>query len=262
WLDAVLPIAGLVAVTIAGLLITGEGDSIRDIIGTADSYAALVWGSAFSLFLAIVLTLSRKLLSAQEIQKSMFRGMHVMFEGGIILVLAWSLGMVTIHLDTAGFLVSLLEGTVNPYWLPVVMFVIAGFTSFATGSSWGTMGIITPIVVPLAWTLSLSHGLDPQEAHTILYGGVSAVLAGAVWGDHCSPVSDTTILSSLACQCDHIAHVNTQLPYALLVGGFAIVSLVASMVAGLSLWIIYPSMLVFMLLAVYLLGKPVDEIRT
>ena len=255
WLNAALPIVGLVIVTLAGLWITGEGSSLQQIVGSSDSYAALVWGSVLSLFLAIVLTMSQRLITTEKMLKGMFRGMNLMFEGLIILVLAWSLGLVTQDLNTATYLVSLLEGILDPFWIPVLIFILAGFTSFATGSSWGTMGILTPLVLPLTWTLSESVGLSPADTNMLIYSSVSAVLAGAVWGDHCSPISDTTILSSLACQCDHVSHVNTQLPYALTVGGLSVVAIIASTVVGIPLWLIYPAAIAAMIFIIYRFGK-------
>ena len=255
WLNAALPIVGLVIVTLAGLWITGEGSSLQQIVGSSDSYAALVWGSVLSLFLAIVLTMSQRLITTEKMLKGMFRGMNLMFEGLIILVLAWSLGLVTQDLNTATYLVSLLEGILDPFWIPVLIFILAGFTSFATGSSWGTMGILTPLVLPLTWTLSESVGLSPADTNMLVYSSVSAVLAGAVWGDHCSPISDTTILSSLACQCDHVSHVNTQLPYALTVGGLSVIAIIASTVVGIPLWLIYPAAIAAMIFIIYRFGK-------
>ena len=255
WLYAMVPIMALLVVTLAGLWITGDGDTIREVVGSADSYAALVWGSVFALFMAGFMTLAGQLLPVDQMLKGMFRGMNIMFEGLLILVLAWSLGMVTVDLDTAGYLVSLLEGFLNPNWIPVLIFVLAAATSFATGSSWGTMGILMPLVLPLTWSLSSASGLDPASTQALIYASVSAVLAGAVWGDHCSPISDTTILSSLASRCDHVAHVNTQLPYALVVGGISVAALIASVVMGISVWVIYPVTIVLMAGIVYRFGK-------
>gem|GEM_PF-36478 len=254
WLYAMVPILALLTVTLGGLWVTGEGDTLQEIVGSADSYAALVWGSVFSVFLAGFMTLVGRLLPVGEMLKGMFRGMNVMFEGLLILVLAWSLGMVTLELDTAGYLVSLLEGFLSPDWLPVLIFVLSAVTSFATGSSWGTMGILMPLVLPLTWSLSVAAGLDPASTQTLIYASVSAVLAGAVWGDHCSPISDTTILSSLASRCDHVAHVNTQLPYALVVGVISVAALIASAVAGLPVWVIYPVAIALMVGIVYRFG--------
>ncbi len=258
WLNAALPILGLLCMTLSGLWVTGDGTTLQEVVGSADAYAALVWGSVCSLFLASALTLGQRLISVDAMLKGMFRGMHLMFEGLIILVLAWSLGMVTQHLETADYLVSLVEGILNPYWIPVLILVLSAFTSFATGSSWGTMGILMPLVLPLTWSLAGAAGLDAITTQTLIYASVSSVLAGSVWGDHCSPISDTTILSSLACRCDHIAHVNTQLPYAMVVGGLSVLALTASVVAGIPLWVIYPVAIAFMIAVVYRFGKLVE----
>src|SRR5690606_28622202 len=170
----------------------------------------------------------------------MLKGMHVMFDGLMILVMAWALSDVTAALGTAGYLVSVFEGVLNPYWVPVIIFIISAGTSFATGSSWGTMGILMPISVPLVWNLGIGAGLPPEVANELIYASVSAVLAGSVWGDHCSPISDTTILSSIASQCDHIEHVRTQLPYAFVVGVVSILAIISATVLDISPWIIYP----------------------
>jgi Na+/H+ antiporter NhaC len=107
--------------------------------------------------------------------------------------------------------------------LPATVFLLAAFTAFATGSSWGAMGILVPLVVPLTWAVMKASGQSGPEDMHLFHSSIACVLAGSVWGDHCSPISDTTILSSMASGCDHIEHVRTQLPYALLVGGVALV---------------------------------------
>jgi Na+/H+ antiporter NhaC len=108
-------------------------------------------------------------------------------------------------------------------FVPAIVFMLAAVTAFSTGTSWGTMGILMPLAIPLAWAVMTVNGMaDPAGMH-ILYSATACVLAGAVWGDHCSPISDTTVLSSIASGCDHIEHVRTQMPYALLVGAVAIV---------------------------------------
>ena len=240
WTNAAIPILVLIVSTIAGLFITGEGGSLQDIVGTADSYTALVWGGLLALSVAIVMTLAQRLLSHEDTMKGMLKGMHVMFDGLLILVLAWALSDITNVLGTADYLVSVFDGLLNPYWVPVIIFVISAGTAFATGSSWGTMGILMPIAVPLVWNLGASAGVPPEVSHELIYASVSAVLAGAVWGDHCSPISDTTILSSIASQCDHIEHVQTQLPYALVAGGVSVAAIIAATVFNVSPWIIYP----------------------
>jgi len=137
----------------------------------------------------------------------------------IILVLAWSLSDLTAALNTAAYLVSLLADSLPAAIIPAIVFVLAAITAFTTGTSWGTMAILMPLVVPLSWAVMGVSGLDNADGMHILYSSVACCLAGAVWGDHCSPISDTTVLSSVASGCNHIEHVRTQLPYALLVGG-------------------------------------------
>ena len=136
----------------------------------------------------------------------------------IILVLAWSLSDLTASLNTAQYLVTLLADSLPVALIPAIVFILAAFTAFTTGTSWGTMAILMPLIIPLSWAVMTVNGIgDPSGMH-ILYSAVACCLGGAVWGDHCSPISDTTVLSSVASGCDHIEHVRTQLPYALLVG--------------------------------------------
>ncbi|MGM0587802.1 MAG: Na+/H+ antiporter NhaC family protein [Bacteroidota bacterium] len=239
WINAVLPIVMLVGGTIIGLFITGEGSSVQDIVSTADSYASLLWGSLLALAVAITMTLAQGLLDAEKTIEGMMSGMHVMFDGLLILVLAWGLSDLTGALGTADYLVSIFSDTLNPFWMPAIILALSAVTAFATGSSWGTMGILMPLVVPLVWTLGQESGLPYEMTHELIYASVSAVLAGSVWGDHCSPISDTTILSSLATQCDHIEHVNTQLPYAMICGGLAVTASILEFVVDVPLWLIY-----------------------
>ncbi|NIT55459.1 MAG: Na+/H+ antiporter NhaC family protein, partial [Aliifodinibius sp.] len=241
WSNAVVPIVTLVLGTVGGLFITGEGSSVQAIIESADSYKALLWGSLLSVAVAIIMTLSKKLLETKEMLEGMMEGMHTMFDGLLILVLAWALSAQTVELGTADYLMSVFGETLNAYWLPAIVFILSALTAFATGSSWGTMGILMPLVVPLAWEIGNNTGLEYAMTAEIIYASVSSVLAGSVWGDHCSPISDTTILSSIATQCDHVEHVNTQLPYAMIVGVISVASLIAIMVLGVPAWIIYPA---------------------
>jgi len=258
WLFAVIPILVLVFGTIFGLYITGEGDTIMDIVGSSNSYAALVWGSMAAMFVAIIMTYIGKLLTFEETAKGMLSGMHVMFDGLIILVLAWSLSKITQDLNTAGYLISVFGDVLNPLWVPVIVFVLAGLTSFATGTSWGTMGILMPLVIPLVWSLGINAGLEESMINLLIFDSVSSVLAGAVWGDHCSPISDTTILSSIASQCDHIEHVRTQLPYAMVVGVVSIMAGIMVTVIGFNIWIIYAISVSLLALVVWYFGRRVE----
>ena len=142
-------------------------------------------------------------------------GMKTMLPANIILVLAWTIsGVCRDLLQTPIFVQSLVEGGgVSGALLPAIVFLIAGFLSFSTGTAWGTFGILIPIIVPVA------QAVDPE----LVVVSLSATLAGSVFGDHCSPISDTTIMASAGAQCDHINHVSTQIPYAMLVAGVSFV---------------------------------------
>lgn len=233
WINGLLPILTVIIVALLGLYLTGREAiessggsdfSVRNILSNASSYEALFWASLAGCALGAVLSLGQRLLNLSQVMDAWFHGVKSMLLAMVILVLAWSLGAVTKELGTAEYVVSVLGHTLAPELLPVIVFLIAAVISFATGTSWGTMAIIMPIVVPLVWALTQSNVLAAGDAQILLYGSVSSVLAGAVFGDHCSPISDTTVLSSMASACDHIDHVRTQMPYAILaavVGMFA-----------------------------------------
>ncbi len=258
WSNAAIPILTLIFGTVGGLFITGEGNTIQEIIETADSYKGLLWGALLSIAAAVVMTLGNKLLKTKEMIEGMLEGMHTMYDGLIILVLAWALSAITVELGTADYLMSVFGETLNAYWLPAIVLLLSALTAFATGSSWGTMGILMPLVVPLAWEIGNNTGLPFEMTHEIIYASVSAVLAGSVWGDHCSPISDTTILSSIATQCDHVEHVNTQLPYAMIVGTISIFSMIAMLVIGIPWWIIYPAGVALIVAIIFKFGKIPD----
>ncbi|HEY5774650.1 MAG TPA: Na+/H+ antiporter NhaC family protein, partial [Xanthomonadales bacterium] len=227
--NAYIPVLVMIAGMVAGLYVTGQqattdiaNPSIRDIIGSADPYAALMWSSLCSMLTAALLSVSQKILSLDEVVNAWYHGVSSMLMAMIILILAWSLSEITDVLRTADFLTNVLGDALPTFMLPTIVFLLAAVTAFATGSSWGAMGILFPLVMPLTWAMMTAQGQTGPEHMHILYSSISAILAGAVWGDHCSPISDTTILSSLASGCDHIEHVRTQMPYALTVGATAI----------------------------------------
>jgi Na+/H+ antiporter NhaC len=221
-LNAILPIAVLLLSVIAGLMVTGEGENFREIMSSVNSYKALVWGSLLGVAVAGIMAVGSRALDMSEAIEAWLSGIRAMLMAMIILILAWSLADITDELGTADYLMALLGDRVPASLLPTLVFVLAAFTAFATGTSWGTMGILMPLVVPLTWAVISGDGPPDAASYPILYSAISCVLAGAVWGDHCSPISDTTILSSMASGCDHIAHVRTQMPYALLVAAVAI----------------------------------------
>lgn len=224
WYNAVIPILFVILGTFAGLYITGKQNSppnaeISTIIGNADSFKALLWSSLGAVLIAILLTITQKILTLKESIDSLINGFRTMLTAVVILVLAWSIAMITKNMHTADFIANVLISTeITPYLVPALTFIIAAMISFSTGSSWGTMAILYPLILPSSWLIAQTHGLSYDSSLDIFHNVVSAVLAGSVLGDHCSPISDTTILSSLASSCNHIEHVRTQLPYALVVG--------------------------------------------
>lgn len=221
-LNAVIPLLVLIAALLGGLYVTGEGDSLTDIIGSADAYRAMMWASLLGALTAAVLTTGQGLMTAHETVDAWYGGVRAMLFAMIVLVLAWALASVTEELNTAGYLVSILADSLPVQLVPAVVFLLSAVTAFTTGTSWGTMGILMPLVIPLAWAVMTVNGMAGGEHMHILYSTIACNLAGAVWGDHCSPISDTTVLSSMASGCDHIEHVRTQIPYAFLVGAVAI----------------------------------------
>lgn len=194
------------------------------IIGYSDPYNSLLWAAGLAVVVALIMTFYQNLLSLTEGMLSFEKGIKSMIPAIIILVLAWALALVTRELGTANYLAGLMEGNINPYLLPPVIFVIAAFTAFSTGSSWSTMAILYPIALPMTYAVCVSSGLEPGITVEIILNVISIVLAASVLGDHCSPLSDTTILSSMASGCDHIEHVRTQMPYALTVGAFSLLA--------------------------------------
>ncbi len=267
-LNGLAPIVSILVVALSGIYITGvwalddaSSASLKDIAGASDSYVALLWASLAGCTVAIVLAVGRRVLTLSQAFAAWIQGMKSMMMAVVILVLAWCIGAATTELQAASYLVQVLEGALHPAWLPVLTFVIAAAMAFATGSSWATMAIMMPLVIPLADALSRNAGLAPERVDTLLVGVISSVLAGAVFGDHCSPISDTTILSSMASAADHIDHVRTQLPYALLV---AVVGMLVGDIPtayGLSPWISLVLGSGILLAVLFFYGKPVGTPR-
>lgn len=234
WINGVFPVVVVVIGTIAGLLITGwdaeiwHSDlgavkKISHIIGNADSYVALLWSSLLGTMVALTLSVSQGLLSLQNTMEALMDGFKSMLPAVMVLILAWSLAEITQLLHTATFISNaLLNFKMAPWLVPALTFLIAAVVAFSTGSSWGTMAILYPLILPAGWLICQNSGLDHDASLSIFTNIVSSVLAGSVLGDHCSPISDTTIMSSLASGCDHIQHVRTQMPYALTVGAVSI----------------------------------------
>lgn len=240
WYNAAVPVLAVIGVALAGLYSTGAAGlagnerSFTAVIGAADPFAALLWASFTGCALATALVLFQRILTVTETLEALVGGMQSMLMAVIILVLAWGLGNVTREVGTGAFLASLLQDSLPLLLLPALVFFIAAVTAFSTGTSWGTMAILFPVVIPLAVSMGAGIGFAGGAHYAILLGSISSVMSGAVFGDHCSPISDTTVLSSMSSACDLIDHVRTQLPYALVV---AVVALVAGELPAAFEWV-------------------------
>ena len=220
--NAFVPIITLVVALMVSLFVLGEGDTLVSILETTSPYQAMMYSSFVGVLVAATMSIGQRILSVHETVDAWYGGLRATLFGMIILVLAWSLSDLTATLNTASYLVTLLADSLPVALIPAIVFILAAITAFTTGTSWGTMAILMPLVIPLSWAVMGVNGIADAGGMHILYSSVACCLAGAVWGDHCSPISDTTVLSSVASGCDHIEHVRTQLPYALLVGVVAL----------------------------------------
>ena len=222
---ALVPLAVLVLGVFGGLYVGGGGlelpltfPHLVQAMGKADAAAVFVLATAVATVVALALTALRRRAAGvpgtgERGTQAFLQGMQQMFLPTLILVFAWMLNSVIKELGTAHYLVALLSERLPAPWLPALVFLLASTISFSTGTSWGTMAIVMPLSIPLAVNLtSLQAG---TTASPVLVATVGAVLAGAVFGDHCSPISDTTIVSAFSSDCDVMAHVRTQVPYAL-----------------------------------------------
>jgi len=227
WWNAVAPIAVVIVASFAGLWITGRAEvgaeaGLRDVFGAADPFKSLLWASLLGVLTAMGLALGQRILTLPKTLEAWLTGVKAMTLAMLVLLLAWSIGQVTnADLHAADYLSGVISEALDPRFLPAVTFVLAAGIAFATGTSWGTMGILMPLVIPVS--LQLTAGMPEAAQWPLLMGTISSVLAGAVFGDHCSPISDTTVLSSMASACDHMDHVRTQIPYALLAGATGLV---------------------------------------
>ena len=269
-IDALIPLLVLIFGTIGGLVFTGYDASVwtnpnvgffsklSATIGEANSYQALLWASLLSLLTAIVMTLLRGSLAFAKVMEEMIEGFKTMFNAVLILTMAWSIALVTKDMHTAEFVSQLLlQWSLSPVWVPALTFLLAALIGFSTGTSWGTMAILYPLILPASWMLCQEQGLSVDATLPLFYNVVASVMAGAVMGDHCSPISDTTIMSSLSSRCDHMQHVSTQMPYALTVGGVAVLIGVLPTALGLPSWVAFLMGFAVLGLVVRLVGKKV-----
>lgn len=268
-IDALIPLAVLILGTISGLIATGYDAAVwqaetgffsklSTTIGAANSYQALLWASLLSLIAAIVMTLLRGSLTFAKTMEEMVEGFKAMFNAVLILTMAWSIALVTKDMHTAEFVSQLLlKWSLSPALVPALTFLLAALIGFSTGTSWGTMAILYPLILPSSWLLCQEQGLSVDATMPLFYNVVASVLAGAVMGDHCSPISDTTIMSSLASSCNHLQHVSTQMPYALTVGATALLIGVLPTALGLPSWVAFLAGFALLWLIVRLVGKKV-----
>lgn len=264
---AVVPLVAFIAVTLWWILRSGGAferstaelltlRGISDVLGSSDSYGALAWGSTTGLVLGALLAWAAGLRS--EIANAAWTTLRSMGIAIVILYLAWMIGSGSKELGTASYLTVSLETVLHPFLLPLLLFVLSGAVSFATGSSWGTMSILLPLVVGLAF--GLGEKVPELGGHALMILSIGAVLEGSIFGDHCSPLSDTTVLSSVASASDHVDHVRTQAPYALLTMIVAMcVGYLPCTALGWSPWWSLLLALAVLFAALRILGERVDE---
>ncbi len=241
--NMVVPIVILVVISIFGMWWTGGGTSAESFtaaISDADAMTALLWGAMFAVIVALIMYKVQGIGTLAEMMDAFVDGAKMMLLANLILLSAWSIGSISSEMGTAPYVVEAVKGIISPLLLPMVIFLICNLISFATGTSWGTMAITMPIAVPLSLALGVPLPL-----------GISAVLTGSVMGDHCSPISDTTIMSSMFAGSDHIDHVKTQIPYAFTASGVAILAYIAAG-SGMSVALVLPLGIVLVGILLYL----------
>ncbi len=223
----IFPIASLIVCCVIGMIYTGgffSGESFVDAFSGSDASVGLVYGSVAALILTVIFFMATRVLGFIECMNSIPEGFKSMVPAILVLTLAWTLKSMTDSLGAANYVAGIFEnfadGSAVMSFIPAVVFIIGAFLAFATGTSWGTFGILIPIVVNV---------FGSNMGNELMIISISACMAGAVCGDHCSPISDTTIMASAGAQCDHIKHVSTQLPYAMTA---AAVSFVAYIISG------------------------------
>jgi Na+/H+ antiporter NhaC len=271
--DAIIPVGVVLFGTIAGLVYTGRealADSVSadfsirylgDLISAGNSFEALLWAAASGGIISAVMTKVRYRISVEQITEVYVKGVTHMMGACIVLVLAWAIGDVCGKLYTGPYLVELTTGRLSAELLPTVTFLLSAAVAFSTGTSWGTMAIVMPLAIRLSVELPKQQGLDASMVEIILISTIAGVLAGSTFGDHCSPISDTTIMSSLASGCDHIAHVSTQIPYALVTAFLAIVFGSIPAAYGVNPWLLNIVGIALCFIVVRFVGKPVYEVK-
>ena len=226
-------------------------DGIFQALSKSDASIALFQSALLASIVAIVMAVGQNILKIDEAINEWVGGMKTIVITGVILLLAWTLGAIIGDIGTADYLVGLLSDTLPAFIVPTLIFMLGALISFATGSAYGTMSILMPLAIPLAWAVSTG-----DLNFTII--STSGVLTGAIFGDHCSPISDTTILSSMGTSCELINHVHTQLYYALFVAIIAIVVGYLPAGLGLSWYISIPIGIIVMFIGLRTIGEKID----
>lgn len=271
--NAIVPIGALIISALVAFyysgysaIMSGDSSSVQEIMinsplsfngimeafAASDASLALLQSSIFSSVVAIVMGVSKKIFTLGEAIDVWIDGMKGLIITGVILILAWSLGSVIRELGTAYYLVDILKGTIPAFLLPSLIFVLGAVISFSTGTAYGTMSILMPLAIPL------SYSINPEMSFVVV--SVSAVLTGAIFGDHCSPISDTTILSSMGAGCNHIEHVKTQMWYSLFVAAITILFGYIPAGFGLPIYVVLPISLIALFIGVQVFGKKVEEV--
>ena len=228
-------------------------NGIKEAFSNADASVALFQSALFAGIVAMVMGVAKKIFTVSEALDVWVDGMKTLVITGVILICAWSLSSVIKELGTAKYIITLLSGSFPGFLLPSLIFILGSIISFATGTAYGTMGILMPLAVPLA------HSINPQMSFIVV--STSAVLTGAIFGDHCSPISDTTILSSMGAGCNHIEHVRTQMPYAIFTAIIAVVFGYIPAGLGMPVYLVLPIALGAIFIGVQILGKTVDDVE-
>lgn len=272
--DAIVPVMTLIILAILGFYFNGfaalEGEelisakanplsfeTLRSAFGSADSSIVLFQAALFAAIVAIFIGVRRKIFSVKEAIETWIYGWKTMIFTIVLLLLAWSLSSIVKDLGTSTFIANLLADKLPEFVLPATIFAFASLISFAIGTSYGTMGVLMPLAVPLAFEIAKLNGMEAETLHHYMVLNISCVLTGAIFGNHCSPISDNVILSSMSAKCDHIEHVRTQIPYALFICAISLFTGYIPVALGLSVWLVLPLNFVLITLLLRLIGKKV-----
>ncbi|MBS4330978.1 Na+/H+ antiporter NhaC family protein [Campylobacter vulpis] len=272
--DAIVPVMTLIILAIVGFYFNGfsvlEGEelanaranplsfeTLRSAFGSADSSIVLFQAALFAAIVAIFIGVRRRIFNIKEAIETWIYGWKTMIFTIVLLLLAWSLSSIVKDLGTSTFITHLLADKLPEFILPATIFAFASLISFAIGTSYGTMGVLMPLAVPLAFEIAKLNGLEGEALHHYMVLNISCVLTGAIFGNHCSPISDNVILSSMSAKCDHMEHVRTQIPYALFICAISLFTGYIPVALGLSVWLVLPLNFILITLLLRIIGKKV-----